>query len=96
MKPSQEERQRAAFAGIVLLMRQLANQLTEHGNMEQARGIVDGLEAIQARTQGNLEEGEARFLEEVLFELRMEVVKGPGGAPAESSDKDSDDREPAP
>lgn len=85
-EPTVEERQRAAFAGIVLLMRQLAQQLLENGNADEARGIVDGLEAISERTKGNLEEGESRFLEEILFELRMSVVKGPEEEPADDPD----------
>jgi len=74
---SAEERERAAFAAIVLLLRQLAQQLLENGNAVEARGLVDGLEALQAKTRGNLDEGEAHFLEDVLYELRMAIVKGP-------------------
>lgn len=77
------ERERAAFAAIVLLLRQLAQQLLEHGNAEEARGVVDGLDALQAKTRGNLDEGEARFLEDVLFELRMAVVRKPSAEPSD-------------
>jgi hypothetical protein len=75
------ERHRAAFAGIVLLLRQLAHQLLESGKSMEARGLIDGLEAIQDKTSGNLVAEEAKFLEDVLYELRLAVVKGPA-APA--------------
>jgi hypothetical protein len=75
-----DDRHRAAFAAIILLLRQLAHQLLEQGNPAESRGIVDGLEALEAKTRGNLDEGEARFLTDVLFELRLAIVKGPSPA----------------
>jgi Domain of unknown function (DUF1844) len=90
-----QDRQRASFAGILLLLRQLAQQLMEQGNGAQARGIVDGLEAIEARTAGNLEDGEARFLRDILFELRMAVVRGPSGAAGDDTASDAAAEEPS-
>ena len=84
---------RPAFAGIVLLLRQLAQQLLEHGNAAESRGIVDGLEALQVKTRGNLDEGEQQFLKDILFELRMAVVKGPA---ASAGDEEPSDAEPDP
>lgn len=83
-----QNKQRASFAGILLLLRQLAQQLLEQGSVAEARGIVDGLEAIEARTSGNLEEGEARFLQDILFELRMSVVRGAPGGGGDDGDDD--------
>jgi hypothetical protein len=41
---------------------------------EQARMMIDQLEALKERTQGNLSEGEAKVLEDSLYELRMSYV----------------------
>ncbi|MBZ0269836.1 DUF1844 domain-containing protein, partial [bacterium] len=87
MTDEAQEKGRASFAGIVLLLRQLATQLMEQGNAAQARGIVDGLEAIEARTAGNLDEGEAQFVRDILFELRMAFVRGVSGG-GEAGDDD--------
>ncbi len=86
---NESEKHRAGFAGIVLLLRQLAQQLMEHGNATEARGIVDGIEAVQAKTSGNLDDGESRFLEEILCELRMAVVQGPPGAAEEDAGEEA-------
>lgn len=83
MTDETQDKQRASFAGILLLLRQLAQQLLEHGNVAESRGIVDGLEAIQGKTAGNLDDVEARFLQDILFELRMAVVRGPQGGGGE-------------
>ncbi len=83
------ERHRAAFAGVVLLLRQLAVQLLETGKTQEARGLIDGLEAIRAKAEGNLVEEEAKFLNDVLYELQMAAVRGPGDS-AGSDDAPAD------
>lgn len=40
-----------------------------------ARHVVDTLAMLQEKTQGNLDDAESRYLEELLYGLRMEFVK---------------------
>jgi len=40
-----------------------------------ARQSIDTLEMIQEKTRGNLDEPEAKLLQSVLYELRMEYVR---------------------
>jgi hypothetical protein len=72
-----EEKHRLSFLGLVLFLRQMAAQLVEQNQIDEARGLIDSLESVQVKTKGNLVEEEERLLESVLFELRMAVVKGP-------------------
>ena len=44
-------------------------------NLEQAKYSIDILEVIQEKTKGNLNEGESKFLDNVLFELRMNYLE---------------------
>ena len=74
---SADDKHRMNFMGLVLLLRQMATQLLEENQTAEARGLVDSIETLQAKTKGNVGEEEARLLEGVLFELRMAVVKGP-------------------
>ena len=89
-------RQAALFLQLVLGLQQsammalgkLMNPITRkiEKNLEVARETIDTLEAIEVRTRGNLEPDEARVLQQVLTELRMnyldEVKKA--GAKAEN------------
>ena len=93
MNPS---RQAALFLQLLLGLQQsgmmtlgkLMNPLTRQidKNLDAARDTIDTLAALEARTRGNLEPDEARVLQQVLTELRMnyldEVKKA--GAPPES------------
>lgn len=47
-------------------------------NLPLARQTIDTLEMLQAKTQGNLDEAEAKLLQSVLYELRMGYVKARG------------------
>jgi hypothetical protein len=76
-----EEKHRLSFLGLVLFLRQMAAQLVEERQLDEARGLIDSLESVQVKTKGNLVEEEERLLESVLFELRMAVVKGPSTTP---------------
>ncbi len=77
-------RQAALFLQLVLGLQQsgmvalgkLVNPLTRRidKSLEAARDTIDTLEALEARTQGNLETDEARVLRQVLTELRMNYV----------------------
>jgi ABC-type transporter Mla subunit MlaD len=91
MNPS---RQAALFLQLLLGLQQsgmmtlgkLMNPLTRQidKNLDAARDTIDTLAALEARTRGNLEPDEARVLQQVLTELRMnylDEVKKAGGAP---------------
>jgi len=58
-------------------MGKLANPVTRkiERNLEQAKYSIDILEVIQEKTKGNLNEGESKFLDNVLFELRMNYLE---------------------
>ena len=43
-------------------------------NLEHAKNFVDILGMIEAKTKGNLNSHEARLLEHILYELRMNYV----------------------
>ena len=62
-------------AGMVALGK-LMNPMTRklEVNLEGARDTIDTLEAIEARTRGNLESDEARVLQQALDALRMNYL----------------------
>ncbi len=84
MTDAQPGRQAALFLQLLLGLQQsgmialgkLMNPLTRQieKNLDAARDTIDTLEALEARTQGNLEPDEARVLRQVLTELRMNYV----------------------
>jgi len=43
-------------------------------DLGQARHLIDLLELLQVKTQGNLTAGEAALLEQLLFDLRMRYL----------------------
>ncbi|HID11698.1 MAG TPA: DUF1844 domain-containing protein [Candidatus Latescibacteria bacterium] len=63
-------------AAAMQQMGKLINPITGkvERDMEQARFSIDILGMLQEKTQGNLTEEERRFLDHVLFELRMNYV----------------------
>lgn len=77
--PPPDERTTELFVGLVMLIRELALSLLAQGQAAEARGLIDGVGALQRKTQGNLSPEESRFVEGVLFELRLAAVKGPAG-----------------
>ncbi len=50
-------------------------------NLPLARQTIDILEILHAKTRGNLDESEARLLEQVLHDLRMRFVAARKNAP---------------
>ena len=55
-------------------------------NLEAARDTIDTLEALEARSRGNLEPDEARVLKQALTDLRLnyvEALKKSGSQPRE-------------
>ncbi len=92
MTERQPSRQAALFLQLVLGLQQsgmialgkLMNPLTRkvEAHLETARDTIDTLAALEERTRGNLESDEARVLQQVLTELRMnylDEVKKAGG-----------------
>ena len=92
MNASHPSRQAALFLQLVLGLQQsgmmtlgkLMNPISRkiEANLEAARDTIDTLAALEARTRGNLEPDEARVLQQVLTELRMnylDEVKKAGG-----------------
>ncbi len=43
-------------------------------DLERARFFVEVLQILEGKTKGNLEPGEAKLLEEALYNLRMQYV----------------------
>jgi ABC-type transporter Mla subunit MlaD len=91
MNPS---RQAALFLQLLLGLQQggmmalgkLMNPMTRQidKNLDAARDTIDTLAALEARTRSNLEPDEARVLQQVLTELRMnylDEVKKTGATP---------------
>jgi hypothetical protein len=95
MTEEHPSRQAALFLQLLLGLQQsgmmtlgkLVNPLTRQieKNLEAARDTIDTLAALETRTRGNLEPDEARVLQQVLTELRMnylDEVKKAGGKEA--------------
>jgi hypothetical protein len=77
--------QQSGMMALGKLMNPLSRKIEVH--LDMARDTIDTLSALEARTQGNLESDEARVLQQVLTELRMnylEEVKKTAGAGAKS------------
>ena len=64
-------------------------------NLEMAKHSIDMLAMLEEKTKGNLTEDEVKYLQHVLYELRMnfleEAKKGPDSQ-AESGDSPVEDR----
>jgi hypothetical protein len=79
-----EKRDEYHFVQLVLMfqtaamqqMGKIQNPFTQkvERDLDQAKFSIDMLEMIQQRTKGNLSESEKKFLDHVLFELRMNYV----------------------
>ena len=81
--------QQSAMMSLGKLMNPITHKVEK--DLETARATIDTLEAIETRTRGNLESDEARVLQQVLADLRMNYVdelKKAGGekSPAETSE----------
>lgn len=55
----------------------LPNPLTnkKEENLEQARYIIDTIDMLREKTQGNLTEEESRFIDNILYELRTKFIE---------------------
>lgn len=84
MNDSDPSRQAALFLQLVLglqqsgmmalgkLMNPISRKIDRH--LDAARDTIDTLAALEVRTKGNLEADEARVLQQVLTELRMNYL----------------------
>jgi hypothetical protein len=52
-------------------------------DLPQAKAMIDILSMLSAKTAGNLDEHEARMMEEMLYELRIQYVRELRGAGSE-------------
>lgn len=79
--------QQSAMISLGKLMNPITRKVET--DLEAARATIDTLAAIEARTRGNLEPDEARVLQQVLAELRLnyvdELKKAGAKAPPEES-----------
>jgi hypothetical protein len=84
VKDESEKRGEYHFVQLVLMfqvaamqqMGKIQNPITKkmERDLSQAKFSIDMLEMIQQKTKGNLSENEKKFLDHVLFELRMNYV----------------------
>ena len=84
MTETNPSREAALFLHLILGLQQggmislgkLMNPMTRkiESNLEAARDTIDTLAALESRTRSNLESDEARVLQQVLTELRMNYV----------------------
>lgn len=64
--------QTAAMQQMGKLMNPLTKQVER--DLEQARASIDMLAMLKEKTKGNLTDDEARLIDHILFELRMNYV----------------------
>jgi len=103
MTDTQPSRQAALFLQLVLglqqsgmmslgkLMNPISRKIETH--LDIARDTIDTLAALEERTRGNLEPDEARVLQQVLTELRMnylDVVKKSASAAPSAGEQTAD------
>ena len=77
--------QQSGMMALGKLMNPITRQIDR--NLDAARDTIDTLAALESRTRGNLEPDEARVLQQVLTELRMNYVDEvkKAGTPAEGA-----------
>jgi len=60
-----------------------ATNQKEEKNLSQAKFIIDTLGMLQEKTKGNLAQDEAKVLEDILYELRMQYISDSEGKPGQ-------------
>jgi hypothetical protein len=104
-----QNKDEALFIQLVLMfqaaamqqMGKVQNPITRkvERSLEQARFSIDMLEMIENRTKGSLSENEKKFLEHVLFELRVnyvdEVKKDEGEKTAPTAPEPEEQKSPS-
>ncbi|HHT9133936.1 MAG TPA: DUF1844 domain-containing protein [Candidatus Avalokitesvara rifleensis] len=60
----------------LITLGQFENPITKktEKNLDQARYTIDTLSMIKEKTEGNLTEEERKYLEDVLYDLRMSYI----------------------
>lgn len=79
------EKETALFMGLVLMFHAAAmqhmgktkNPLSDkiERSLEQSQFVIDTLDALAAKTKGNLSEEESKFLANVIKELKLNYVE---------------------
>ncbi len=64
--------QQSGMMALGKLMNPISRRIDK--NLDAARDTIDTLAALETRTRGNLEPDEARVLQQVLTELRMNYL----------------------
>ena len=74
-------------AGVMQHLGKTLNPMTQkiEKNLQAAQATIDMLDMLEAKTKGNLEEGESKILTHVLSELKMNYVETLNEKPAESA-----------
>ena len=64
------------FTQALMALGRIPNPITKqtHRNVATARHFVDTLAMLERKTQGNLTDEERRLLEEMLHQLRMQIL----------------------
>ena len=64
------------FTQALMALGRIPNPITKqtHRNVATARHFVDTLAMLERMTQGNLTDEERRLLEEILHQLRMQIL----------------------
>jgi len=75
-------------AAVMQHMGKTLNPMTQkiEKNMVAAQSTIDMLDMLEAKTQGNLSETEAKLMTHVLSELKMNYVETLNEKPGESSE----------
>ena len=97
-KYSQEEMNKIVFINTVMMlgstamqqMGKIINPMTHKAetNLEAAQATIDMVAMIEAKTRGNLDSDEARFLKNTLATLQMnyvETASSPSAQPASAA-----------
>jgi len=65
---------------IVISLGETENPVTKktEKNLDQAKYSIDVLQILEEKTKGNLTEAEERFLEGILYDMRMRYVRACG------------------
>ena len=85
-------------SSAMMSLGKLINPVTQkiERNLDQAKFSIDILGMLQEKTQGNLSPEEKKFLEHVLFELRMnylDEIKGEGKEKDENKTRTEGEKE---
>lgn len=82
---AESEKDTALFMGLVLMFHAAAmqhmgktkNPITDkiERSLDQAQFVIDTLDALALKTKGNLSDEEARFLTNVIKELKLNYVE---------------------